>query len=511
MSEFHAACAAGDKLAVEAVLGASADSEKLHNILHSREPNKPEGQTPLHTACEHGHAAIVHMLLEAAPYSRMLTNLTAARRPKEKSKRRNSFESLGAIVAPLETPVELAIRLGQRKCAMIIERFADDERDLAHEQLALGLSRLSSGDPVGAMEAAQLGLNLDPVHADCRQLSEIAEAKLAASVEEILQQGNADEALELVSAHLALAPASELLLQTYERSEMLAAKMSAAKERSRQVGHSLVQYERAAKKMVGDANAKVEEAKGKQAEAEEAARVAEAWEQRCEEQEEINDTVRNMWQERAIRKQQKAAVTAVMEAWFGWMAMLRTHKTVLRRTVRKIQARTKMLVWRGWLLHHRMHHVEAANATAAEAMAEAGSARAAEKEANNQREMAEIRAERMHEREGHAQTKATAECNLRAATERRAAAALADAEQERAGRLAVEASQQHTRDAWIAEKRTRVAAEERVLDLETKCRVLERKLADSDGTLSELRRQSIASRYDAWSGRKVGKLPSIDA
>lgn len=70
-------------------------------------------------------------------------------------------------------------------------------------------------------------------------------------------------------------------------------------------------------------------------------------------------------------------------------------------------------------------------------------------------------------------------------------------------------SQVDTRAAWIAEKRRREAAEARLRECTEELSLVRRELSAVHADLTMLRRQAIASRYDAWSGRKIGVLPKL--
>lgn len=504
MSEFHAACAAGDQLGVEGALR-QAGPEGALDLLQTREPNEGTGQTPLHTACEHGHADVVQVLLEAAPYSSVLLQLTASRRPPKGKQRRSDSEPAG----PPETPAELAGRLGQRKVLVAIDYFVDDEREKAQRELGMGLTLLSGGDAEGAIVAAKRGLEFDPQNEDCQMLFDMAASKLAAEAEALLVAGDPAAAAELATARLALAPESELLADVCGRSELLAAKLKAAKGRAVEVGNSLVEYERAATKMVSDALALKKKAEeGQQAAEAESAFMA-TWEDKCEEQRRLNEKLRGMWQARAIRKLRMRSIETSFEAWRGLAKATKRGQQIVIHAAQKIRNRWISRAWRGWVKYVQLAHVHAAEELAAEEREQAKAANRARQDAEWARDAAATKAESAGDRQATAEGKAINECNLRAAADRRAEAALADAARWTAAAKSCEANL-HTREvAWLEEKKQRRAAEEDALDQAAVSKVLARKLEVSETALAELRRQAVASRYDAWSGRKVGKLPSI--
>ena len=68
----------------------------------------------------------------------------------------------------------------------------------------------------------------------------------------------------------------------------------------------------------------------------------------------------------------------------------------------------------------------------------------------------------------------------------------------------MEQTQQDTRHAWIAEKRKREAIQQELDDLKNAHAEHQQQFKELDDAHTVLRRQAIASRYDAWSGRKIG-------
>eukprot|EP01051_Picozoa_sp_SAG22_P000460 SAG22_NODE_13_length_33548_cov_57.167773_12_plen_680_part_00 len=467
MSEFHAACAAGDRLSVELALEIAGDDGALE-LLRSREPgNDPGGQTPLHTACSHGHASVVGVLLAAAPYSGTVLGLTASKRAAGQQRRAEGEPS-----GPPETPQELASRLGQRKVLVAIDQFVDHERDLAQEELGRGLTALSTGDVVRATVAARRGLQLDPQSADCRLLFDMAAGKLAAESEALLAAGDPDGAFALAGERLALAPESEQLADVCGRSELLSAKLKAAKARSTSLGGSLVQYERAATKMVSDAHAEKRKAEQGRKDAEaEAARMS-TWcvglrhclsvvlptvflsktvpflavcppcrEGKCAEQARLNDKLRGMWQARAIRKLRMMSIETALTGWRSVAAAAKRGRQIIAHTAHKLHLRWELRAFRGWVKYTQHAHVHQAQEEAEKAEAAAKQASRERQDAEWARDAADTRAASAGDRQAHSEAKAAQECNLRAAAERREAAALAEAAEQKRLREAAETLQ----------------------------------------------------------------------
>ena len=165
------------------------------------------------------------------------------------------------------------------------------------------------------------------------------------------------QAAALAASRLALAPESELLADVCGRAEVLSAKLKAAKGRAVEVGNSLVNYERAATKMVSDAHAQKRKAEEGEREAKaEATRMA-SWEGKCAEQQQINDKLRGMWQAKAIRKIRVKSIEAAFLSWQRQAQHTKRGERIVAHAANKIRHRWAMKAWRGWTKFTQLAHV----------------------------------------------------------------------------------------------------------------------------------------------------------
>ena len=325
----------------------------------------------------------------------------------------------------------------------------------------------------------------------------------------------------------------------YKKTEALAAKQRVADARVRDVGSSLIQYERAAVKMVQQANVQIAQAQKEAEAAQSHAETMAAWEVKATAAMDVNSRTQGLWQARAIRQMRRgkwrlhsllwkpehvnlgilspcnscAPVTGgaqqCIAAWVEFATKNRTHRKALRCCASKYVRRNEFIVWHGWCKFVQMQTVEGALAKADRAAEEARESTATKLRAEHKSALAADRAEAAYTQMKLAEARATS-----AEVDRDVA--LADAARcsmrelaERELRQKVEQTQQDTRNAWIAEKRQREVLEEKT---QAQLHELELVRADLEQTrveLAKLRRQAIASRYDAWSGRKIGILPKL--
>ena len=205
VGDLHGACLRGDEAAVDRMLREGADL--LARVAEGAGDNAG-GATALHCACEHGHPEVVRMLLLAAPYSSVLLEAQAVRRLAR------AKQSYSEATGPSETPRELAARIGHdnarramgedihrkwREVLLVIDQFVEEERGKAEQMLGQGMTRLSEGDVEGCLECAKTGLMLDRQNSDLQSLRDMAITMLSDEIEALLDQGDADKALDFAS------------------------------------------------------------------------------------------------------------------------------------------------------------------------------------------------------------------------------------------------------------------------------------------------------------------------
>ena len=464
----------------------------------------PGGMTAMHCACSEGHDAVVRLLLLAAPYASLVLDAIA-----------NRLGDRG----PAETPRELAARLDSsgiglggtkwRKCIVAIDQAVDDDRERAQMMLGEGLTLLSEECVEEAMQRSRYGLKCEPGNVELQSLMNTAVGMLVEEMEEDLHTGNALSAFHLARSRLALAPEVPEFSRLFKKTELLAAKQQAADARVRLVGSSLVEYERTATKMVGDALAHREEALQEAQAAYTHADTMNAWETKANALEEVNYRTQGLWQARAIRKMRQGGVQKCIASWCEYTRTSRVHSKALRRCGAKYLRRNLWIVWHGWKKFLQMQKVAGAQAHAAHE-------RSLAFDAVQKRETAEYEFQLAKERASHAQLKqmeaeaaAAAAEAARARQQEVAEACEASERKERDRREAVERTQQDTRNAWIAEKKRRETIEASASAQFMELEAVKAELATTQVELAQLRRQAIASRYDAWSGRKIGVLPKL--
>lgn len=208
--------------------------------------------------------------------------------------------------------------------------------------------RLSEGDVEGCLECAKTGLMLDRYNTELQSLRDMAVTMLSDEIEALLDQGDADQALEHAARRRDASPDIVAFSTLHVRAEGMATKLHAADARVRDVGHSLVEYERAATTLVHKAILKMEEAKEDAAVAEQGRLAAESWQEVAEREEEKCDRMQGMWQTRAIRKMRRGEIITCFEAWIKYNVSERVHHKATDRMRMKHARRMKFIVWQGW-------------------------------------------------------------------------------------------------------------------------------------------------------------------
>lgn len=518
VGDLHRACSRGDEAAVDAMLREGADLLARIDGGNSGAPSSGgAGLTPLHCACECGHAEIVRMVLLAAPYSSVLLDARAdrqLRRPKR---------SYSDAAGPAETPRELCARVGHenarrtmgedvhrkwRDVLVVIDQFVEEERGKAEVMLGQGMSRLSDGDAEGCLECARMGLLLDRHNADLQGLRDMATKVLEDEIVSAMDRGNADLALELAGRRREMAPEVAVFTTLYGRAEALASRIHASSERVREVGASLIQYDRAATTLVQKAHAKMEEARQSAQKAKQEAIESASWQGTAEREEEKRARVQSMWQTRAIRRMRRSAVCACFD---GWSMFTERRRVAHRNTATMVQKRRRRLcfiIWHGWNKFVRITVVARSLEEVRCAQEAQANAQATQREAERRESEAQFAQLQAEEQRQIAEEEAQHQQDLRRAADEAANLSELRYQDEQARRISVEQTQQDTRSAWIAEKRKREAIQAELDELKAAHAQQLQLFADLDDAHTVLRRQAIASRYDAWSGRKVGVDPN---
>ena len=517
VGDLHRACSRGDEVAVDAMLREGADLLARITLDGSgMSSHATGGLTPLHCACEGGHAAIVQMVLLAAPYSSVLLDARADRRLDRPRK------SYSEAVGPAETPRELCARVGHenarrtmgedihrkwREALVVIDHFVEDERRKAEVMLGQGMSRLSDGDVEASLECARTGLLLDRQNVDLQGLRDMAAKVLEDEIVAAMDHGNAELALELAERRRGLAPELAIFTTLYRRAEALASRIHASNERVREVGASLIEYERAATTLVQKAHRKMEEARQSERKAQQEAIESASWQGVAEREEQKCARVQTMWQTRAIRKLRRSRVLLCLEGWISYTNRQKVGHKVTAIMAHKHSRRLSFIVWHGWTKFVRM--VVVARSLDQVRCAQEAQANAQSTQREAERRESEAKQKQLHAEEHQrlAEEEAQHQQELR-----RAAAEAADLselryQEERSRRVSVEQAQQDTRNLWIAEKRSREAIQAELDELRAAHTQQLQAFAELEEAHTVLRRQSIASRYDAWSGRKVGVDP----
>lgn len=519
VGELHRACSRGDEVAVDAMLREGADLlARIELDGGGMSSHASGGLTPLHCACEGGHAAIVQMVLLAAPYSSVLLDARADRRLQRPRK------SYSEAVGPAETPRELCARVGHenarrtmgedihrkwREVLVVIDHFVEDERRKAEVMLGQGMSRLSDGDAEASLECARTGLLLDRQNVDLQGLRDMAAKVLEDEIVAAMDHGNAEHALELAERRRELAPELAIFTTLYRRAEALASRIHASNERVREVGASLIEYERAATTLVQKAHRKMEEARQSERKSQQEAIESASWQGVAERQEEKCARVQTMWQTRAIRKLRRSRVLLCLEGWKAYTVRQKVGQKVTAIMGHKHCRRLSFIVWRGWTKFVRM--VVVARSLEQVRCAHEAQANAQSTQREAERRESEAKQKQLHaeEQQRLAEEEAQHQQELRRAAAEAANLSELRYQEEKSRRVGVEQAQQDTRNLWIAEKRSREAIQAELDELRAAHTQQLQAFAELEEAHTVLRRQSIASRYDAWSGRKVGVDPTV--
>lgn len=332
----------------------------------------------------------------------------------------------------------------------------------------------------------------------------MATGMLAGEIEELLTAGDVAGALAEAGRRRDAAPEIEAFAALEGRAQATAARLHAADVRVHEVGSSLLEYDRAATLMVAKANARMEAAEAGEEEAKAKAVEVAGWEQVAEQREETYERVQSMWQNRAIRKMRASWLHKCLDSWSYFTEKARVHRKAVIRMGSKFSHRVLHIAVNGWRKFVRLAVVETAREQVEAATAAEAEARRAQAQAESERDAALEQAakdrEQLEEKEAQLQT----QVERRDEADKAAAAAKEQYREEYAKRVAVEQAQQDTRRTWAAEKRKRESIEQELVVLQGRFEEREAEMRELEEAYNTLRRQSIASRYDAWSGRKVG-------
>jgi hypothetical protein len=176
--------------------------------------------------------------------------------------------------------------------------------------------------------------------------------------------------------------------------------------------------------------------------------------------------------------------------------------------VQKRRRRLCFIIWHGWNKFVRITVVARSLEEVRCAQEAQANAQATQREAERRESEAQFAQLQAEEQRQIAEEEAQHQQDLRRAADEAANLSELRYQDEQARRISVEQTQQDTRSAWIAEKRKREAIQAELDELKAAHAQQLQLFADLDDAHTVLRRQAIASRYDAWSGRKVGVDPN---